>query len=151
MSCVRPGVLLTNARRRPLRAFSALDLPAFERPANAISPSLSGSSSSFATLLKKTAPENAGMAGKCPNLLEYQLFGHALPSEGKTMKRVPARLALTFCAALLCRSSLGFAQDATPRPDASKGQGIASRVCAACHGPDGNSPTAANPKLAGQI
>jgi cytochrome c553 len=67
------------------------------------------------------------------------------------MKRVPARLALTFCAALLCRSSLGFAQDATPRPDASKGQGIASRVCAACHGPDGNSPTAANPKLAGQI
>lgn len=67
------------------------------------------------------------------------------------MKRVPARLALTLCAALLCRSPLGFAQDAAQRPNASKGQGIASRVCAACHGPDGNSPTAANPKLAGQI
>src|SRR5258706_14236047 len=38
MSCVRPGVLLTNARRlRPASALIALDLPAFERPAKAIS------------------------------------------------------------------------------------------------------------------
>lgn len=34
--------------------------------------------------------------------------------------------------------------------DAAKGKEIASTVCAACHGPDGNSPTSANPKLAGQ-
>jgi hypothetical protein len=38
MSWVRPGVLLTNARRRrPASVLMALDLPAFERPANAIS------------------------------------------------------------------------------------------------------------------
>ena len=36
------------------------------------------------------------------------------------------------------------------RGDAAKGKEIASTVCAACHGPDGNSPTSANPKLAGQ-
>lgn len=34
--------------------------------------------------------------------------------------------------------------------DAAKGKEIAMTVCIACHGPDGNSPTAANPKLAGQ-
>src|SRR5438552_5434671 len=38
MCCVRPGVLLVNARREWLAsALIALDLPAFERPANAIS------------------------------------------------------------------------------------------------------------------
>jgi cytochrome c553 len=31
-----------------------------------------------------------------------------------------------------------------------RGQQIATQVCAACHGPDGNSPTPANPNLAGQ-
>lgn len=34
--------------------------------------------------------------------------------------------------------------------DAAKGQEIAGKVCAACHGPDGNSPLAVNPSLAGQ-
>jgi cytochrome c553 len=34
--------------------------------------------------------------------------------------------------------------------DAAKGAEIATVVCAACHGPDGNSVIAANPKLAGQ-
>lgn len=37
------------------------------------------------------------------------------------------------------------------KPDLAKGESIAKQVCAACHGPDGNSPTAANPKLAGQF
>jgi cytochrome c553 len=37
------------------------------------------------------------------------------------------------------------------KPDSAKGQSIANKVCAACHGADGNSPTPANPKLAGQI
>ncbi|MFN0313847.1 MAG: c-type cytochrome [Burkholderiales bacterium] len=34
--------------------------------------------------------------------------------------------------------------------DPQKGQQIASQVCAACHGPDGNSFLAVNPNLAGQ-
>ncbi len=34
--------------------------------------------------------------------------------------------------------------------DAANGQEIAGKVCAACHGPDGNSPLAVNPSLAGQ-
>ena len=67
------------------------------------------------------------------------------------MKRVPAQLIATFCAVMLWRPVVGFTQDAAPRGDASKGQGIAARVCAACHGPDGNSPSSANPKLAGQV
>src|SRR5258706_5072205 len=46
MSCVRPGVLLTNARRRrPASVLIALDLPALERPANAISGIPGGGSS----------------------------------------------------------------------------------------------------------
>ncbi|HTD91984.1 MAG TPA: c-type cytochrome [Burkholderiales bacterium] len=34
--------------------------------------------------------------------------------------------------------------------DAAKGQEIVGKVCAACHGPDGNSPLPVNPSLAGQ-
>ena len=37
------------------------------------------------------------------------------------------------------------------KPDAAKGQGIASQVCAACHAADGNSVAPANPKIAGQF
>ena len=36
------------------------------------------------------------------------------------------------------------------KPDAAKGQSIATQVCAACHAADGNSAMVANPKLAGQ-
>jgi cytochrome c553 len=35
--------------------------------------------------------------------------------------------------------------------DAAKGQAAANQTCVACHGADGNSPIAVNPKLAGQI
>lgn len=42
------------------------------------------------------------------------------------------------------------AQSAAYKGDAAKGQPLASAVCGACHGPDGNSPASANPKLAGQ-
>ncbi|MBI5909885.1 MAG: cytochrome c4 [Betaproteobacteria bacterium] len=35
--------------------------------------------------------------------------------------------------------------------DAAKGQAVANQTCAACHGADGNSQIAVNPKLAGQI
>lgn len=40
---------------------------------------------------------------------------------------------------------------APAKADPAKGQAIAGQVCAACHGADGNSPTPANPHLAGQI
>ena len=43
----------------------------------------------------------------------------------------------------------GYAQ--ATKPDAAKGQVIASQVCAACHAADGNGVAPANPKLAGQI
>jgi cytochrome c553 len=42
------------------------------------------------------------------------------------------------------------ATSAVYQGDAAKGQPLASAVCGACHGPDGNSAAAANPKLAGQ-
>jgi cytochrome c553 len=42
------------------------------------------------------------------------------------------------------------AQDAA-KPDLAAGERVAKQVCAACHGPDGNSVAAANPKLAGQF
>lgn len=42
------------------------------------------------------------------------------------------------------------AQGSTPAPDLKKGGEIASQLCAACHGADGNSAIPANPKLAAQ-
>lgn len=42
------------------------------------------------------------------------------------------------------------AKPAAYHGDAAKGKEIASTVCIACHGEDGNSPSSANPKLAGQ-
>ena len=36
------------------------------------------------------------------------------------------------------------------KPDLAKAQQIVSTVCAACHGGNGNSPSSANPSLAGQ-
>jgi cytochrome c553 len=51
---------------------------------------------------------------------------------------------------MVCAAPLAGAEP-DAKTDAAKGQSIANRVCAACHGADGNSPTAANPKLAGQI
>src|SRR5689334_2223025 len=46
-------------------------------------------------------------------------------------------------AVALAAASVALAQDKAP--------GVAAQVCAACHGPDGNSVAAANPKIAGQI
>lgn len=42
------------------------------------------------------------------------------------------------------------APTAAPKADPEKGKQTAMAICAACHGPDGNSPTPANPNLAGQ-
>jgi cytochrome c553 len=52
---------------------------------------------------------------------------------------------LVACAAVVAR-----AQDAVAKPDLAKAQSIVNQVCSACHGADGNSPTAVNPSLAGQ-
>jgi cytochrome c553 len=50
----------------------------------------------------------------------------------------------------LLASSAPLAQGPSAAGDASKGQQIASQVCAACHNTDGNSTQAVNPILAGQ-
>jgi cytochrome c553 len=44
-----------------------------------------------------------------------------------------------------------FAAEGPPKGDPAKGQQVATQVCAACHGADGNSVAPANPKLAGQF
>ena len=56
-----------------------------------------------------------------------------------------------FAAALLPLSGAALSADKTAaKIDAARGSQIATQVCAACHAADGNSPAAANPKLAGQ-
>ena len=60
-----------------------------------------------------------------------------------------ARRVAAFGATVLIASVVSAAEPAK-KVDAAKGQQIASQVCAACHGADGNAPTPANPKLAGQ-
>jgi cytochrome c553 len=42
------------------------------------------------------------------------------------------------------------AEEAAAKPDLAKAQQIVNQVCSACHGADGNSPSPANPNLAGQ-
>ncbi len=64
------------------------------------------------------------------------------------MKRALALLGFAICAGF-SHFPVGAADPA--KADPAKGQSIANKVCAACHGADGNSPTPANPKLAGQI
>jgi len=61
------------------------------------------------------------------------------------MKRAREILALSLAATL---TTVSAAESA--KPDPAKGQTIASQVCAACHGADGNSPSPVNPTLAGQ-
>jgi cytochrome c553 len=64
------------------------------------------------------------------------------------MKRVLALLSFGICAGS-AHFPIGAAEPI--KADPAKGQSIAEKTCAACHGADGNSPTPANPKLAGQI
>lgn len=46
---------------------------------------------------------------------------------------------------------LGFAQPAFAKGNAKNGEAMAAKVCAACHGPDGNKPSdPTQPILAGQ-
>ncbi len=59
-------------------------------------------------------------------------------------------LTLFAAAAALVASSAISAQNKTPIADAARGQQVASQVCSACHGADGNSTVAGNPRLAQQ-
>jgi cytochrome c553 len=60
-----------------------------------------------------------------------------------------------FMLALAAMTAVAAAQEApqkaAPKADMAKGQQIASQVCSACHGADGNSVIPANPKLAQQF
>ena len=56
----------------------------------------------------------------------------------------------TLLCAMTAFGAQAAAAKATPKGDAARGQAVVAAVCAACHGPDGNSPAPANPKLAGQ-
>ncbi len=58
------------------------------------------------------------------------------------------RIAMLLLGAATVVSS-SWAQPAA-KPDLSRAQQIVAKVCAACHGPDGNATIAANPILAGQ-
>ena len=67
-----------------------------------------------------------------------------------------AMLALFAGAALAVAGTAAFAAEAAAKkeaakPDPAKGQVIATQVCVACHGADGNSVAPANPKIAGQF
>jgi len=52
---------------------------------------------------------------------------------------------------LMAAFTVTAAGPSTNRPDPLKGKQIAESTCIACHGVDGNSTVAANPKIAGQI
>lgn len=58
--------------------------------------------------------------------------------------------ALVLFGLVVCAAS-AQAQQVPAKPDIAKGQAIAKQACSACHGEDGNSPSPANPKIAGQI
>lgn len=66
------------------------------------------------------------------------------------MKR--SLLTLLLVATAFCAHAADTPKSApsTPKGDAARGEAIASSMCGACHGADGNSQIAANPKLAGQ-
>ncbi|MDP2136165.1 MAG: c-type cytochrome [Sulfuritalea sp.] len=67
------------------------------------------------------------------------------------MKRcLPSFLVTLLIAMMAFGAHAADAAKAAPKGDAARGQPIASTVCAACHGADGNSTLAVNPKLAGQ-
>ena len=63
------------------------------------------------------------------------------------MKRA---LLLPAVAAAVALGAPARAEDAAGKPDLAKAQQIVNQVCSACHGADGNSPSPANPNLAGQ-
>src|SRR5262245_11301652 len=142
MVCVRPGVLLTRARpRRPASALMALDLPTLERPAKAISVGPGGGrSGARAAARRNCACDKACMA------VPKGANSNKIPPFVRGYRRMMRALALAASLVFLYSGSTVAQNDAK-----SKAQGIATQVCAACHGNDGNSISPANPKIAGQF
>lgn len=68
------------------------------------------------------------------------------------MRRAAGRriLATAIFGFLVPVASLAQDKAAAAKPDLKRGQEIANTICAACHGADGNSTIATNPKLSGQ-
>ncbi len=64
------------------------------------------------------------------------------------MKRVS--LSASIALAIIGGCALNAQAAEVPAADAAKAQQLATTVCAACHGPSGQSPDSANPHLAGQ-
>jgi cytochrome c553 len=59
-------------------------------------------------------------------------------------------LVLLFAGAIAATAAASSDTASAAKGDPARGAPVATSVCAACHGPDGNSPDPANPKLAGQ-
>ena len=68
----------------------------------------------------------------------------------RQVQRLAVSVATIVAAATFGMAGSVRAQTAADKPDPAKVQKVAAEVCAACHGPDGNSTAATNPKLAGQ-
>jgi cytochrome c553 len=47
-------------------------------------------------------------------------------------------------------NGVALAEETAAKPDLAKAKQTADQICAACHGADGNSPSPANPNIAGQ-
>lgn len=58
-----------------------------------------------------------------------------------------AAMAILFATSFVTHAS----EEAHAKADPAKGKIVAESICVACHGADGNSPTSANPHLAGQV
>jgi len=61
------------------------------------------------------------------------------------------RLALLSAALASGVAGVAISAESMPKADPAKAQQTVSQVCAACHGPNGQSPLPENPHLAGQI
>ncbi|MDD5329486.1 MAG: c-type cytochrome [Sulfuricella sp.] len=59
-------------------------------------------------------------------------------------------LAMAAVVGMVAASGVNAEEQAAAKADPAKAQPIATTVCVACHGADGNSPAPANPKLASQ-
>ena len=59
-------------------------------------------------------------------------------------------LSLSACLVSIAAGEEGAGQAPASKPDLAKAKQIVDQLCAACHGADGNSPSPANPSIAGQ-
>lgn len=103
-----------------------------------------------------TGPDVAGAVLPAGSSVEPRTTGLAMahskvisPTHAQASSRMSSasRLLATVVASMI--PVVAMAQDKA-KPDLAAGQQIASTVCVACHGTDGNSPASANPSIAGQ-